>query len=199
MVSIAVSIEMSATYIYIHNFHSKCGYQLRSIQHCLVYFQCYQFDIAEMGPIRMILNLKYASSFTSLLHAIYLCCIYNWNIYVRAQWNNVTCLHILIHKKYRITRFFHHRHCCIKKGCVIKISLTNGSAPPTSTIVFKNSKKRFWKEHLFVQIFQLWEAVFDPLATFFELHPKYCSCWSQTSTLYYILISINVIMLLIIS
>ena len=67
-------------YIYIHNFHSKCGYQLRSIQHCLVYFQCYQFDIAEMGPIRMILNLKYASSFTSLLHAIYLCCIYNWNI-----------------------------------------------------------------------------------------------------------------------
>jgi hypothetical protein len=33
-----------------------------------------------MGPIRMILNLKYASSFTSLLHAIYLCCIYNWNI-----------------------------------------------------------------------------------------------------------------------
>jgi hypothetical protein len=43
------------------------------------------------------------------------------------------------------------------------------------------------------------EAVFNPLAIFFELHPIYCSCWSQTSTLYYVLVSINVIMLLIIS
>jgi hypothetical protein len=34
---------------------------------------------------------------------------------------------------------------------------------------------------------------------FFELHPIYCSCWSQTSTLYYELDSINVIMLLIIT
>jgi hypothetical protein len=43
------------------------------------------------------------------------------------------------------------------------------------------------------------EAIFEPFAIFFELHPIYCSCWSQISTLYYILVSINVIMLLIIS
>ena len=35
------------------------------------------------------------------------------------------------------------------------------------------------------------EAVFDPLAIFLEIHPIYCSCWSQTSTLYYVLVSIN--------
>ena len=35
------------------------------------------------------------------------------------------------------------------------------------------------------------EAVFDPLAIFLEIHPIYCNCWSQTSTLYYVLVSIN--------
>jgi hypothetical protein len=35
------------------------------------------------------------------------------------------------------------------------------------------------------------EAVFDLLAIFLEIHPIYCSCWSQTSTLYYVLVSIN--------
>jgi hypothetical protein len=64
------------------------------------------------------------------------------------------------------------------------------------------SRKTILKGTLFVQIFQPLEAFFDigrlfstPLLYVFELHPIYCSCWSQTSTLYYVLVSINVIML----
>jgi hypothetical protein len=34
------------------------------------------------------------------------------------------------------------------------------------------------------KVFRHREAVFDPLAIFFELHPIYCSCWSYITYLF---------------